>query len=64
MYMQPCQGAYVRGQHKSTAAALPNRDSCGVVLKVSDNRQKYMSKANLKIRRQNFYEDTDLHYLV
>lgn len=35
------QGAYVRRKCKRTAAALPERDSCGVVLKVAVNRQKY-----------------------
>lgn len=35
------QGAYVRGKCKRTAAALPKRDSCGVVLKVAVNRQNY-----------------------
>lgn len=42
------QGAHGRGKCRRTAAALPERDSCGVVLKVSLNRQKYTWKSDLK----------------
>lgn len=42
------QGVHGRGKCKRTAAALPERDSCGVVLKVSFNRQKYTWKLILK----------------